>query len=163
MRGGFLDAVMPAVTSLGNGGLVWIAVALILTAVKKYRVAGIAVLIALILNLLIGNVILKPLIARVRPCDINTAVKLLIPRPTDYSFPSGHTLSSFAAATVIFLRDKRFGTAALILASLIAFSRLYLYVHYPTDVLAGIVIGIAIGFFSYYATDKITKKILGGK
>ena len=157
MRSGFLDFVMPIITSLGNGGVIWIAIALIFTATKKYRTAGIAVLAALILNLLIGNVILKPLIARVRPCDINTAVQLLIKRPTDYSFPSGHTLSSFAAATVIFCRDKRLGIAAVILASLIAFSRLYLYVHYPTDILGGILIGIPIGIFSYYITVKIVK------
>ena len=150
---------MPIITSLGNGGIIWILTALILIATKKYRVTGIAVLAALLLNLLIGNIILKPLIARVRPCDINTAVQLLIPRPTDYSFPSGHTLSSFAAATVIFLRDKRFGIAALILASLIAFSRLYLYVHYLSDVLGGIVIGAAIGIFVHIMISNIMKKI----
>ena len=146
---------MLVITSIGDIGIVWILTALVFIATKKYRIEGIAILATLVLNLLISNVILKQLIARVRPCDINTAVELLIPRPTDYSFPSGHTSSSFAAGIVIFFKDKLIGSFALILAAAIAFSRLYLYVHYPSDVVAGIIIGIAIGIFTRKLIIKI--------
>lgn len=145
MRSEFLDIIMPLISKIGNDGIIWISIALIFIFTKKYRIDGIGILTALLMGLLIGNIILKPLIARIRPCDINTAVELLITRPKDYSFPSGHTLSSFAAATVIFFGDKRMGIAALILAASIAFSRLYLYVHYPSDILSGLIIGITLG------------------
>ena len=159
MRGGILDIVMPVISGIGNGGTVWIIIALIFTATKKYRIEGISMLAALLINLLISNVILKQLVARVRPCDINTAVELLIPRPADWSFPSGHASSSFAAAAVIFCRDKKIGSAALILAAVIAFSRLYLYVHYPSDIIAGIAVGITVGIFTRKLIIKIAKKI----
>ena len=158
IRNEFLDAVMPAITSLGNGGIIWIAIALIFVAIKKYRPAGFAILAALLMHLLICNIMLKPLIARIRPCDINTAVELLIPRPKDYSFPSGHTSASFAASTVILYADRRMGIAAVILAAAIAFSRLYLYVHYPSDILGGAVIGIAFGVLARYIVVNAMKR-----
>lgn len=158
MRNGFLDALFPAITRLGDGGAVWIAVALIFIGPKKYRADGITLISALLLCVLVGNICLKPLIARVRPCEINTAVSLLIPRPTDYSFPSGHAMSSFAAATVVFYRNKRMGVCAILLAAVIAFSRLYLYVHYPSDILGGIAIGIALGIFTLFIRTVIIKK-----
>ena len=87
----------------------------------------------------------KPLVARERPCWIRDPVQLLIDMPKDYSFPSGHTQVSVVSAMAIFQNNRKWGIAAFVLASLIAFSRLYLYVHFPTDVLAGIVIGMAVG------------------
>lgn len=104
----------------------------------------------------IGNLILKNLVARSRPFFFNTAVDLLISVPTDYSFPSGHTMSSFTAAVILYHADKRLGIPALILAFLIAFSRLYLYVHFPSDVIAGALIGIAIGFVVWAVGNRIT-------
>ena len=101
---------------------------------------------------------MKPLFARVRPNDVNTAIELLIARPGDYSFPSGHTLSSFAAATVIFIANKRLGSLALLLAAAIGFSRMYLYVHYLSDVLVGAAIGVAIGVLAYYGVKRIANK-----
>jgi len=160
MRIGFLDIVMPYITSLGNGGFVWIVIGLVLVCLKKYRMIGFAVLFALVLCLLIGNLGLKPLIARLRPSDIYPDIALLIPRPHDYSFPSGHTMSSFAVATVLFLSFKRIGIFALLLAALIAFSRLYLYVHYPTDILGGIVIGVGIGAAVTFSFKSVEKKKL---
>ena len=82
----------------------------------------------------------------------------MIARLSDYSFPSGHTLASFEAATVLMIRDKRIGVPALILAVIIAFSRLYLYVHYPTDVLAGMILGVSIGIFACKAVDLLYKR-----
>ena len=152
----FLDTVMPVITSLANGGIIWIAAAILLLLFKKTRKTGASVALALIMGLIIGNLILKNLVGRMRPYDLNEGVEILIARLTDYSFPSGHTLASFESATVLMLRDKRLGIPALVLSCAIAFSRLYLYVHYPTDVLAGIILGVFIGIFACKAVDRLT-------
>ena len=145
-RNGFLDVLMPIITNLGNAGMVWIALAIVLLISRRYRKAGAAMLFALVLDVTVCNIILKPLVARIRPCDVNTAVQLLVARPTDYSFPSGHTAASFAATSALYFSRQKFWKPALVLAVLIAFSRLYLYVHYPTDILAGIMLGIIVGY-----------------
>ena len=160
LRCSFLDFIMVPITKLGNAGIFWIAIALILLLIPKYRRIGLGMGIALLTGLLLCNIIMKPVIARIRPYDYELAhfgksIALLIPAQHDFSFPSGHTLSSFEAATVLFLNNKKFGIGALILASLIAFSRLYLYVHYPTDVLFSVVLGIAIAFLSRFLAQKI--------
>lgn len=146
LRSEFGDLVMPFFSALGNGGLVWLVLAASLLILPNYRKTGYAVLIALVLDVLCCNVILKPLIARIRPCDVNTVMQLLISCPSDFSFPSGHTAASFAAASALFFSRKKIWIPAAVLAASIAFSRLYLYVHYPTDVLAGVMIGILAGF-----------------
>ena len=146
MRNPTLDLLMPAITALGNSGLIWLLLAGVLLLTPKHRRAGAAVLAGLVLEIICCNMVLKPLVARVRPCDVNTAVQLLIARPDDFSFPSGHTGASFAAAAALFADRNRLWIPSLILALLIAFSRLYLYVHYPTDVLAGAVIGVMAGW-----------------
>ena len=141
-----MDQSMPAVTALGNGGIFWIAAGLVFTLYKKTRTFGICILTALVFEVLSCNVILKPLVARPRPFTSDPARILLIPRPEDYSFPSGHTAVSFAAASAAwFMKKRKTGVVFGAVACLIAFSRLYLYVHYPTDVLAGAVIGILCG------------------
>ena len=150
IRFDFLDLLMVVITKLGNGGAVWIAIGVFLLFFKKRRRVGVAILLGLLMGLLIGNLGIKNLVARPRPCAINTAVELLIPYPSEYSFPSGHTLSSFIASTVIFLNSKRYGVYAYVLASLIAFSRLYLYVHFPTDIIGGVVLGLLLGAFSHW-------------
>ena len=160
LRCSFLDFIMVPITQLGNAGIFWIAIALILLLIPKYRRIGLAMGIALLTGLLLCNIIMKPAIARIRPYDYELAhfgktIALLIPAQHDFSFPSGHTLASFEAATVLFLHNKKFGTAALILACLIAFSRLYLYVHYPTDVLFSVVLGVAIAFLARFLAQKI--------
>ena len=137
-----LDKILVFITSLGNAGWFWIVLGLVLLCVKRYRKYGVLVLGALIFSALFGNIILKPLVARQRPCWINETVELLIRVPRDYSFPSGHTQASFAAATALFTENKKAGICAYVLAALIAFSRLYLSVHYPTDILAGALLGL---------------------
>lgn len=155
-----MDVLMPAVSALGNAGICWIILALILLVLPRTRKTGLACATALILMLVTGNLILKPLVGRLRPFTVNTAVELLIPAPTDFSFPSGHTFASFAAASAILKDNRRLGIPALILAVLIAFSRLYLYVHYPTDVLCGALLGIAAGLignrFAGWAAGRFT-------
>ena len=106
---------------------------------------------ALVVDVILCNGILKHLVARTRPCDVNTAIRLLIARPHDFSFPSGHTAASFAAVTALYLADeKKLWKISCVVAVLIAFSRLYLYVHYPTDVLGGLAVGILSGMAGYY-------------
>ena len=151
----FLTALVPRISSVGDGGLIWIALSILLLLFPKTRKAGLASGIALLFMLITGNMILKPLVARLRPFTVNTAVELLIPPPTDFSFPSGHTYASFASASAIFRNNRKIGIPSLILASLIAFSRLYLYVHYPTDVLFGILFGILAGWIGNLISNRV--------
>lgn len=154
-----LDKVMPIITLLGDAGIFWIACAAVLLLIPSQRKTGLAMGAALIIGLLICNVTLKPLVARIRPYDyelehFGTQIKLLVDAQHDFSFPSGHTIASFEAATVLLIRNKKLGYPALVLAVLIAFSRLYLYVHYPTDVLTSVVLGIGIAFLGNFLVEK---------
>lgn len=154
-----LDKILAFITSLGNAGIIWIVLAVVLLILPKTRKTGIIVAAALLMDLILCNLILKNLVARVRPYDVNTAIAILIKKPLDFSFPSGHTAASFAAMTALFLaKKKKAWIAALILAVLIAFSRLYFYVHYPTDVLGGAVVGILSGIIGYTIVEKIDKR-----
>lgn len=153
-----LDKILAFITSLGNAGIIWIVLAVVLLILPKTRKTGIIVAAALLMDLILCNLILKNLVARVRPYDVNTAIAILIKKPLDFSFPSGHTAASFAAMTALFLaKMKKAWIAALVLAVLIAFSRLYFYVHYPTDVLGGAVVGILSGIIGYTIVEKIDK------
>ena len=158
LRNPIMDLLMPAVTALGNSGLIWIILAGILILTPKHRKNGAAVMAGLVLEVFCCNLVLKPLVARIRPCDVNTAVQLLIPRPDDFSFPSGHTGASFAAVSALCAGKSKLRIPALCLSVLIAFSRLYLYVHYPTDVLAGAVIGIMTGWLGSKLVDVAWRK-----
>ena len=175
LRCTFLDVVMPFITRLCDDGEIWILFGIVLLFFKKYRKYGIFVLIAMLLGSLIGNEILKPLIARPRPCHIYEMLPEMlidVPKITSYSFPSGHTTSSVIAATVLTRANKKFGFVAIPLAFLIAFSRMYLFVHFPTDILGGTVLGLMIGFFSVTLGNKLwdlvsrkikEKKVRSGK
>ena len=155
MRCGFLDAVMPIITLLGDAGIFWIALSVVFLLIPKLRKAGLSMAIALLMGLVVCNMTLKPLCARIRPYDFyGEAMQLLVATPHDFSFPSGHTIASFEAATALAIHNKKLGIPALVLAGLIAFSRLYLYVHYPTDVLVSIVLGIAFAFLSTWLVRK---------
>lgn len=162
LRCEFLDFLMPKITFLGDAGWIWLLSAgiLLLIPVLRYRRTGILLLMGLAVGVLIGNIVMKPLFARMRPCWIDPTVKLLVSIPKDDSFPSGHTLSSVIAATVLTAADYRIGMAAIPLAALIAFSRLYLFVHFPTDVLASILFGIVIGIIIQKGGGHLLDKIL---
>ena len=146
IKSGLMDSIMPLISHLGDSGLVWIILSIGLVIPKKTRKLGFVMIIALVLNGIICNIILKPMLARIRPFDVNTSIKLLINKPRDFSFPSGHTSASFTAASVLFFRRSKLFVPSLILATLIGFSRLYLYVHYASDVVGGIIMGIVCGF-----------------
>jgi undecaprenyl-diphosphatase len=161
MRSSFGDVIMQVISALGNASAIWIALALGLTISPKYRTTGIILIIAIIIDGLLCNAILKPLVARIRPFDIKNSIELLISAPKDYSFPSGHTAISFTSAFALLFAKNKLWIPSIILATLIAFSRLYLYVHYPTDVLVGILLGIVIGYMAnriYKIIDKKTCK-----
>lgn len=139
-----LDQVMLFITSLGDDGWFWLAIGVICLVFKKHRKMGLQLLLSMLGTFIIGNLILKNVFARPRPCDIDVAVNLLISRPHGHSFPSGHSINSMVAAVALFLNNKKIGIPAIIIATLIGFSRLYLFVHFPTDVLAGFILAILI-------------------
>ena len=155
-----LDFLMPWITLLGDAGIFWMICAGVMLFTKKYRRIGIGMAIAMAMGLLVCNIILKPAVARIRPYDmqeqLGVTINLLIEKQHDFSFPSGHTIASFEACTVILLGSKKLGIPAALLAILIAFSRLYLYVHYPTDVIVSIFLGTLFGVIGYLVADKIT-------
>lgn len=155
IRTPLLDQIMCLITTLGNGGAVWILLTGILLINPRTRKRpGMILLAALFVDLILCNGILKNVFCRIRPCDVNSSVQLLISRPHDYSFPSGHTAASFAAVSGLwFSGRKKWSIAALLPACLIAFSRLYLYVHYPTDILGGMAVGIMAGYIGYRAVS----------
>ncbi len=154
-----LDSVMKIVTFFGDAGWFWIVLGLTLLFFNKTRKIGITVCLALLLNLILCNITLKPLIARERPFDLAEGIELIISKPSDFSFPSGHTSASFAAASAVFAYNKKYGILALVFAFLIAISRLYLYVHFPTDILAGAIVGAFCAMVSYYTFKAIFKKL----
>lgn len=145
-----LDAVMPVFSYAGNGGFIWILTSVILFIIGK-RMEALILLSALLTGAVICNLFLKKAAARKRPCQINGNVKIKIGIPKDYSFPSGHTMSSFTAAAVLLHISIPLGCSAAAVAALIGFSRLYLYVHFPSDVAAGAVLGSALGTSVWYA------------
>ena len=200
------DEIMPIITMLGDNGIIWIVMAAVMLLFKRTRKLGAAMAIALMIDVVCCNFIIKPLVARIRPFDVNTAIKLIISAPDDYSFPSGHTAAAFAAFGALFFgRNKLTGSPnsfvgmniyddlskhngsiapvgvqvlnyeeftssrptvfsqknlwipVLVLAILIAASRLYLYVHYPTDVLTGMVLGTLFGFIGANITAYLWK------
>ena len=171
LQSGFMDTIMPIITLFGDAGIFWMVWATVLLFLPKYRRTGLGMWFALAMGLLICNITLKPLVGRMRPYDfqiqelgktwndILLGGKLLVDTPHDYSFPSGHTIASFEACTVLLLNSKLMGIPAVILAILIAFSRLYLYVHYPTDVIFSLFAGILFGILG----NLIAKRIPLGK
>lgn len=143
LRSEFFTPLWTFITTTGNGGLIWIAITCFLLAFKKTRKVGGMCALSLIFSLIFTNVLIKPFAARVRPYDAIHALTILVEKPHDFSFPSGHSSAAFATAWVMFRRlPKKAGIPALVYAFLIAFSRLYVGVHYPSDVIGGIVLGI---------------------
>lgn len=161
---GFLDKAMPIITLFGEGGIFWIACSVLLILFPKTRKIGLGMGFALILGLLVCNVTLKPLIERPRPYDFQLSqfgktIQLLIEAQHDFSFPSGHTIASFEASVVLLKNSKKMGIPAVILAVLIAFSRMYLYVHYPTDVIVSVILGTLFAFIGDAIAAKVAPKL----
>ncbi len=160
IRNAFLTPIFKFITSLGDEGLIWIAIAILLLFTKKYRGVGPMVGVSLLGSLLFNNIILKNIVARPRPYRMLENLTILIPEPGEYSFPSGHTSSSFAAGVVLYLMlPKKYGIPAMILAFLIGISRLYVGVHYPTDVLGGMVMGTLIAVGTVKIWELVKKRL----
>ena len=159
MANPFLDFIMPWITMLGDAGIFWMICAAVLVFTKKYRKVGFGMAIAMALGLLVCNIYLKPTVGRIRPYDfqetLGVTINLLIEKQHDFSFPSGHTIASFEACTVMMLGSKKLGIPATLLAILIAFSRMYLYVHYPTDVIASVILGTLFGVIGYLVANNV--------
>ncbi len=145
----FLNAIMILVSHLGDRGTLFVFIGVGLCLFKDTRKMGLTILLSMIFALFLNEYGLKHLFLRARPAWVDHSVPMLISIPTDYSFPSGHTFASFAFATSVYLHSKMYGRWAYGLATLIGFSRLYLFVHYPSDVLGGMIFGIVAGYVSY--------------
>ena len=151
IRQDWMEGIWKWITMLGDSGWFWIALSILLMIPRQTRWIGITSLAALVIGALITN-----LVARTRPYEVIDGLVLLIEKQKDYSFPSGHTCASFAAAGVYWrMMPKKYAVLLLILAALIACSRLYVGVHYPSDVLAG----LAIGLFAAWAAWHLQKYV----
>ena len=156
LRVGILNPIMIFITHLGDKGLFWTILTLALMFFRKTRKTGVTSAISMVIGLIVVNIILKNWVARIRPYELVEGLNLMIEKQKDFSFPSGHATNSFACAWVLFRELKKpYGVSALILAILIALSRLFVGVHYPTD----IIIGIAIGICSAEAARAIVKAL----
>lgn len=156
MHGTAFDSVMMAATDAGNSGKIWIALAALLALFRRTRPVGIALFAALAADVCVSNGILKHLFARPRPCAIETGVAMLEACPATFSFPSGHTAASFTAVGVLLAsREWKLAAAAVPAALLIAFSRLWLFAHFPTDVIGGAVAGLPIGAATWLFLTRI--------
>lgn len=159
VRSDVLTPIMKFITHLGDKGLFWILIAIVMLFFKKTRPLGIMAGIALVFSVLINNVLIKPNVGRIRPYEVVDGLKLLIEKQHDPSFPSGHSGASFAAAVVFLVKGpKKIGIPAIIVAALIAFSRLYVGVHYPTDVICGIITGTFCAIISFMIWSITEKK-----
>ena len=156
VRNTILNPIFIGITHLGDGGAIWLFISLLLLITKKTRKLGATALVALVISLLINNICLKNVVARIRPFEKIQGLIPLINPPVDYSFPSGHTAASFSVAWLLLRKlTKRYGIPLIILAVLIGFSRLYVGVHYPSDVIMGMLSGIFVSYIAEYFVDLI--------
>lgn len=146
----WLDSLMLFITAATDKGLAGIVLCLVLLARKSSRKVGVAMFLALIIGYALGSGILKPFFARVRPCNVNLALDMLIKRPASYSFPSGHTTLTFCAVmTLYFARWRKLFAVSAVVGALVCVSRMYLYVHFPTDILAGACVGTLSAYVAW--------------
>lgn len=166
LQSDFMDKFMPFITVFGDAGIFWMVISALFVVFPKTRKTGLGMAFAMIIGLVVCNITLKPLVGRIRPYDLQAelgiTIQLLGERMHDFSFPSGHTIASFEAA-VVMLKNRKLGIPAMILAVLISFSRLYLYVHYPTDVIASIILGTLFALIGDALAGLIAPRLGAGK
>lgn len=162
LRNSFMDFVMPLFSNLQDGGLIWISIAVVMLFFKRTRYCGIAVLFAMGIDTLITEYGIKNIVCRVRPCNLVDDVNMLVKKPTSYSFPSNHSASAFAGAVAVMLtiKKKAWTIPAFVFSGIIAFSRMYVFVHFPSDVFAGILLGSTISVLVCYLMKKTGFKAL---
>ena len=162
LRSGFLTPVMKGLSLLGDKGMIWILLTLALLFVRRTRPLGARCALSMVIGLIVTNLLIKNAVARTRPYELIEGLECLVGAQKDFSFPSGHATNSLACAWVLFRRaPRKWGVAALVLAILIALSRLYVGIHYPTDVLAGAVIGIGSACLALWLAPKLERKLPG--
>lgn len=160
LRFEFMNPIWKFITSLGDEGIVPIALCILLIIFKKTRKVGITAGTSLALEAILINLTIKKIVGRTRPYVVNEAIEYITKRPSDNSFPSGHTGCMFAVASVLFyMLPKKVGIPAMVVASLVGISRLYVGVHYPTDIIGGFIIGMFTGFIAKLIVEKIEQKI----
>lgn len=155
----FLTMFFRIVTLLGEGGIFWIAVAVILLFFKKTRRSGICIGASLLIGVIVGNGIIKNVVARPRPYDAIAGIESVVSHLSDYSFPSGHSLCCFEAATALAMNRTKWAITAYVGAVLVAVSRLFLFVHYPTDVICGALLGVLFGVLGSLAAGAIYDRV----
>ena len=161
---GFMDAPVRFITMLGDHGYFWIALTILLLFFKKTRKAALASALSMIFTLLVVNIALKPMVARIRPYEVIEGLTYIVARESEFSFPSGHSANSLACAWVLWrMLPRKIGLPALVLGLMIALSRLYVGVHYPTDVIAGVAIGIALAELAMLVVRSIEKLLKNRK
>ena len=159
-----LTPVMRVLSLLGDKGAFWIVLSLILLAFRRTRRLGVCCVVSMALTFLVVNCAIKPLIARTRPYDLFSEIQILTHTERDFSFPSGHSANSFAVAWILYrMAPRKYGVPAVVFAALIAFSRLYVGVHYPTDVLAGIAIAIVMAELTVRQLPRVEEKVVRGR
>ena len=155
----FLTMFFRIVTLLGEGGIFWIAVAVILLFFKKTRRSGICIGASLLIGVIVGKGIIKNVVARPRPYDAIAGIESVVSHLSDYSFPSGHSLCCFEAATALAMNRTKWAIPAYVGAVLVAVSRLFLFVHYPTDVICGALLGVLFGVLGSLAAGAIYDRV----
>ena len=150
IRNPILTKVFVPLTNLGNAGIFLIILGIVLSSIKKTRRLGVSFLTALLLNFIINDLVIKNIIRRARPFYTIPGLNILIKPPKSFSFPSGHTSSFFACSTVLFSSSKKYGGLLLLMSFIMGFSRMYVGVHYPSDVFAGMIVGIISGISTIY-------------
>lgn len=155
IRSAPLDVIMKIITTLGNGGILWIAIAIILAIIPKTRKCGLTMGFAMAITFILGNLVFKNLLMRGRPCWVDTSIDMLVKIPKDFSFPSGHTMNGVTASLCLFFYYKKPGIAAIIVACAIAFSRMYVFVHWPTDIICGALLGAIDAVIAFFVVKKI--------
>ncbi|MGM9987200.1 MAG: phosphatase PAP2 family protein [Bacillaceae bacterium] len=149
------DKVSIIINKIGYGGVMWVIVALTLILFTPYKQYGFMIILADFLYFILCNQFIKPKYSRQRPFQQNNAIEIIIKEPNSSSFPSGHATIAFSCTTILFFMNPLVGMIALVLSVVIACSRLYLLVHYPSDVTAGILIGIMLGLVSYLVVSAL--------
>lgn len=153
----FLNAIMVFFSTIGNSGFLWIALGIVLLIPRHTRRGGFELLMCLLAAYIINDLVIKELVARARPYDNIESLKILVNPLSSYSFPSGHANSSFASAMALALAFGKKGAWAYIPAAMIAASRCYVGVHYPSDVFAGMLVGTLVSFAVYMILKKYVK------
>ncbi len=151
VRNPILNPVFTFITHLGDAGMIWVLMTGVFLVFPKTRKIGVCCFFALLTMYIVNNLIIKNAVARIRPYDVMEELEILVKRQVDFSFPSGHTSAGVAATFVIcrMVKTKKYWIPVILLAVLIGLSRLYVGVHYPTDVLGGAILGLLYGEAGY--------------